>query len=314
MIDELVQLGNKKPELYGRTDNEKIENCLEKSVDEESETGEDDSDTDQDSETDPETASESTTPGSSGVKSQMFSDSDWETEVEEEEEPSWLVNVQENLLMDASEDKENQERNTRSPEIFRPYLEAHEEEGDDNFWESDSDSEFDLEAKINEAFDNDLLNERIEWPEKLKDHPILSLNPNPTIYEADILQMCVEFHERQEKENKIELKRKMQNSNELKESMVRTNRKKKNASGEYTTRRVRNTAAARKSRAKIRTSESQLRREALQKFVDLEASIVQEAKLELYCNELLKMLGKPKIDWDTLMTVDKVHKWNKMRS
>lgn len=34
MIDELVQLGNKEPHLYGRTDNEKIENCLEKLDDE----------------------------------------------------------------------------------------------------------------------------------------------------------------------------------------------------------------------------------------------------------------------------------------
>lgn len=127
------------------------------------------------------------------------------------------------------------------------------------------------------------------------------------------MQMCVEFSERQEKKRKLELKRKNEKA-KFHQRMVRTNRKKKNASGEYTTRRVRNTAAARKSRAKIKTSESQLRRESLKMFVELEASLVQEAKLELYCNELLKLQGKPEVDWDTLMTVDKVHKWNKKRA
>lgn len=81
----------------------------------------------------------------------MFSetDSDWETE--EDEDMPWMVQEnQPTRLMDASEDKENQGRNTGSPEIFRPYLEA-DEDGDENFWDSDSDSEFDLEAKINKG-------------------------------------------------------------------------------------------------------------------------------------------------------------------
>ncbi len=219
------------------------------------------------------------------------------------------------LVIDLPE--EDQDMEAGSSKVFRPIVENAEEP--EVLIEDDGDSEwedqFDFEEKIKQVFDSPQLNERITWPERLKNHPILAKYPNPTVYEADLLQIIVDIKEKQEMK-KLKNKQEQQvDVVDYHQNMARIYPSNNdNRPDELVFRRARNTVAARRSRAKNKVSEKQLKRDALKRFVEVENSIVNVAKLELYCNELHKMLGEPEVDWETWETVHKVHDWNKKHS